>query len=239
MIRVRLARAKVPVRAQPGHRVGPEHGEVGHGGQDQRGHAPGPGVPHRAGDRRSPLRRHHRVPGRKAGQEATAGMTVQANPRPGLCDHNPRHYRPPHRSKKLPDTSRGPPPRPIPAARRRPSTGSTPSATVPIHPAGQAAAPRQRFANWSASRMEECITATLLPSWIAVRSCGNATFALFESPCRRRPNVPVARADRAARFLRPAEAGGLSIAAKDPNYYPATHADRIYYPYLVLCPRPK
>jgi hypothetical protein len=120
--------------AQPGHRVGPEHGQVGHGGQDQRGHPPGAGVTHRAGDRRSPQRRHHRVPGRKAGQEATAGMTVQVNPRPRLCDHNPRQYRPPHRRKRLPDTSRRPPSRPIPAARRRLSTGWTPSATVPIHP---------------------------------------------------------------------------------------------------------
>jgi hypothetical protein len=47
-----FAGAEVPVRAQPSHRVGPQHGEIGHGGQDQRRHARGASVPYRNGDRR-------------------------------------------------------------------------------------------------------------------------------------------------------------------------------------------
>jgi len=84
VIGVRFAGAEVPVRAQPGHRVGPQHGEIGHGRHDQRRHARGAGVPHRADDRRGAQRRHHRMPGRKTGQEAPAGVTVQVNPRPAV-----------------------------------------------------------------------------------------------------------------------------------------------------------
>jgi DNA-binding SARP family transcriptional activator len=116
VVGVCLARAEVPVRAQSGLRVGPEHCEVGHGGQGQRGHARGRRGPHRVGDRRRTQRRHHRMPGRKAGQEAPAGVPVQVDPRPAVCSHTTRPY-PPHVL--------------IPSLDQRPGTGHTVPVEVP------------------------------------------------------------------------------------------------------------
>ena len=47
------------------------------------------------------------MPGRKAGQEAPAGVTVQVNPRPAVCAHTPRHY--PARRQFRPSVSGEPP----------------------------------------------------------------------------------------------------------------------------------